>query len=146
MLTLYFWLLRCMCEFSIVEETSTVSPQGYFTSILLPCQLQAGGQTRGITWTSTHLQFLSRIVSFFRLPNAQVFKDLACQIPTVSICTSSQFRSAPSHHVKPPNPPIFEKRRLKDLSFTHPTPPKRRHTNKRFPFFQPAQGVIILLR
>jgi hypothetical protein len=98
-----------MCEFSLVEETSTVSPQGYFTSILLPHQLQAGGQTRGITWTSTHLQFLSRIVSFFQLPNTQVLKISPVKIPTVSTCTSSQSRSAPSHHATPLNSPIFEK-------------------------------------
>jgi len=90
-----------MCEFSLVEETSTVSPQGYFTSILLPCQLEAGGQTRGITWTSTHLQFLSKIVSFFQLHNAQVLNILPVKIPTVSTCTSTQALYGPSKLLLP---------------------------------------------
>jgi len=86
-----------MCEFSLVEETSAVSPRGYFISILLPCQLEAGGRTRGIKWTTTYMQFLSRIVFLLKLHNAQVLKILPAkfqQYPhvlfAIPLCSSHQ--------------------------------------------------------
>jgi hypothetical protein len=136
MLTLYFWLLRCMCEFSLVEENLYCVSSGllHIDSSSMPTSSRWSDQGDHLDLNPPAVSQQDRFL--LKYHKSQVLKLLPVKIPTVSTCTSSQSRSAPSHHANPPAPQSSKSFFSQDLRITHPTPPKRRHTNKKtFPFF-----------